>query len=65
MLLQELFGAQISDPDSQQNHQQAYHDPEGSVCGQQGVEWYRQQGEEIVGFRCPNTFRNPFGWKTD
>ena len=47
MLLQELFGAQISDPDSQQNHQQSRHDPEGSVCGQQGVEWYRQQGEEI------------------
>ena len=49
VFLEELFGAQISDPDSQQNHQQACHDPKGSVCGQQGVERHRQKGAKIDG----------------
>ena len=49
MLLQELFGAQISDPNSQQKHQQAYRHPDDPVCDQQGVQWDRQQGEEIDG----------------
>ena len=47
MLLQELFGAQISDPDSQQNHQQTNHDPEGSVGGQQVVQRRAEQGAKI------------------
>ena len=47
VFLQEHFDGQTGDGDSQQNHQQACHDPEGSVCGQQGVERFRQQGEEI------------------
>ena len=49
MLLQELFDAQIGDPDSQQNHQQACHDPKGSVCGQQDVQRYGQQAAKVDG----------------
>lgn len=47
MPLQEHFYGQIGDADSQQNHQQACHDPKGSVCGQQGVERHRQEGAKI------------------
>lgn len=47
MLFEEHFYRQISDADSQQNHQQACHDPKGSVCGQQEVERRRQEGAKI------------------
>ena len=49
VFLKEHFCGQTGDPDAQQNHQQACHEPKGSVCGQQGVERERQQGEEIDG----------------
>lgn len=45
--MEELFGAQISDPDSQEHHEQAYDHPDGSVGGQQSVERHRQESAKI------------------
>lgn len=49
MAFEELFCGQICNYDSQQNHQQAFHDPDGPVCGQQGVERHRQESAKIDG----------------
>ena len=49
MLFEKYLCGQIGDPDSQQNHQQGCHDPEGLVDGQQGENRLRQERAQIDG----------------